>query len=88
MLCGNGEDVAARFHDRARAGGRDCGAANVLSDALKFRTGFDVFSANRDGKITRFAAVEIVFVEQASVFVDDGVRAEAGPLDVEFLVVG
>ena len=88
VLGGNGEDVAASFHDRARAGGRDCSAADVLSDALKFRTGFDVFGADHDGKIARFAAIEIVFVEQAAVFVDDGIRAEAGPLDVELLVVG
>src|SRR5580692_265071 len=88
VLGGDGEDVAASFNDGARAGRRDCGAANGLGDAFEFPAGLEVLGANDDGETARFATVEIVFIEQAAIFVDDGVGAEARPLDVEVLIVG
>src|SRR5208282_3649519 len=88
VLDRNGEDVAAGFDNSASACGRDGGAADAGADGFELGACFNVFCMNDNGQVARFDASEIEFVEETPVFIDDRVGAEAGPLDVEFLVVG
>ena len=43
---------------------------------------------NLDGDLARFSRGQRVFVKQAAVFIDDGIRAQAGPFDVKLFVIG
>jgi len=88
MLGRNGENVAAGFDDDARGGGRQSQVADIFSDILEFRARFDVFAVDLDGDVAGLSTGEVEFIEQAAIFVDDGVGTEAGPLDVVLFVVG
>src|SRR5258708_6540126 len=88
MLGGHGENVAARFDYGSGGGRRQREAANILLHALELGPGFQIFGVRLDRQVASFSALQVEFVKQAAVFVDDGVRAQAGPLDVVLFVVG
>ena len=88
MFRGNGENVPARLHHRPRRRRRKRKAADILRNVLELRARLNVFRIHCDRNFARFVACQVVFVKQPAIFVDNGVRAQARPLDVVFLVIG
>ena len=88
VLCGNRENVSACFHDRARRRRRKREAPDILRTIFELRPRLGIFGVHRDGNFPRFVVCQVVFVKQPAIFIDDGVRSQAGPLDVIFFVIG
>src|ERR1019366_5393119 len=80
--------IAARFKDGASAAGRNGGTANLIGNAPYLSARFDVVTGYGDVNLSLFFGSKIVGIQQAAVFKNDGVGAQAGPLDVVFGEVG
>ena len=75
LFRGRRENIAASGEDRASARRREGVAFDVLGGGFVFRARLKILRMNLDWDLARFSRGQRVFVKQAAVFIDDGVRA-------------
>ena len=87
LLLRHGEHLAPGGEDRPFAGRREVVGANQIAHLLPGRPGQYALGRNLHGDLPGLLSSQIQNVQVSAVFIDDRIRAQAGPFDVILLVI-
>src|SRR5262249_51706225 len=82
----DGEDLAARFKDGARAGGRQAGTRDAGSHFLKRRSHRRDVAIETDWPLSRSSGFQVIQGDSAQLFVNDGAGTGGSRFDIEAAV--